>query len=662
MNTHNTLIFVCLYFCTNLLTAQPIPSFPGAEGFGAQATGGRGGRVIYVTNLNANGPGSLNAALSESGPRYILFKVSGVIDAAAELREGDVTIAGQTSPGGIITRGFIVDQVYETGGSGDNIIMRHIRSRPHDPAIVPSDHYVLDDALRLDGASNMIVDHCSFANARDECIQISQSSDITIQHSMLSETVGPHYIYGGMLINYSTLEHPQDNLSIHHNTWNRIAGRLPEVICESPYCNSGPLHLELSNNLLWDPQNYVWYGANIDPSGEDYSFFVHMNWVNNFMKTRTTFPYAMMEMRFLQYAQNQIYGLGNNMDIYPMYSDYQLFYCCNDFNQPGNNPNNDPGIAQLLSNRHNFPSITYDPSNNLVDYMIANCGAFPRDPMDTRLMNPLVQNIIEPLPVDGVDYFNDAFITNAPTTPPDDTDMDGMPDYWELGHGLNPSIQDHNGTQLSLSITGVSGYTNLECYLNCLSDGLVNGQSTPSCGIVLPVILKNFEVKKYDQTVILMWKVTEERNFSGYSIERSKDGKVWTTIGYVEASTKENANANEVTYDYMDDQPMPGVNYYRIKMSDKDGSIQYSLVKQATFQNHAEIDIYPNPTTGIIYFNGLKGKADVQIADQIGKIHISTTIHNTSNKLDVSNLINGMYFIKVTTEYGNTITKKVMKN
>lgn len=80
----STLIFLF----TNLLAfGQSIPAFPGAEGFGASASGGRGGRVIYVTNLNASGPGSFNDALSQTGPRYILFKVSGVIDAAAELRE-----------------------------------------------------------------------------------------------------------------------------------------------------------------------------------------------------------------------------------------------------------------------------------------------------------------------------------------------------------------------------------------------------------------------------------------------------------------------------------------------------------------------------------------------------------------------------------------------
>ena len=477
---------VCLLCFTVVVTAQDIPSFPGAQGFGAKATGGRGGKVIYVTNLNANGPGSLNDALAQEGPRYILFKVSGLIDAAAELVYGNVTIAGQTSPGGIITRGFLVDEVYEPDGTGDNIILRHLRSRPHDPDLVPASHYILDDALRLDGASNIIIDHCSFANARDEAVQISQSKDVTMQNCILSETVGDHYDRGGMLINYSTPEHPQDRLSIHHNTWNRIAARLPEIICESPYCAAAKLKLELSNNLIWDPQNNIWYGPNIDPSAEENKFFLDLNWVNNYMYVRPDFPFGMMEIRLIQFAQNSIFGSGNKMNIYPNYSDYQLCYCCNDFNAPGANPNTDFGAAQKLTARHNFPEVTYLQTASLPAYMVDNVGAFPRDQMDNRLMSHVDQLSIDPNPVNGTDYNFDGHIVNPnPPESPSDKDNDGMPDYWEAAHGLNPDVQDHNGTELSLAITGVEGYTNLECYLNCLSDALISGQSVAACGITL---------------------------------------------------------------------------------------------------------------------------------------------------------------------------------
>lgn len=471
-------LLICLSFA-QLCFSQPPPAFPGAEGFGANTTGGRGGQVIYVTNLNPNGPGSFAEALATEGKRYILFKVSGVIDAAAELIYGDVTIAGQTSPGGIIVRGFVIDEVYDTIGTGDNIIIRHLRSRPHDVNFFPSSNYILDDACRLDGASNVIIDHCSFANAVDECVQISQSNKISFQNNSLAETIGEHYYLGGMLLNYSSPELPQDSISIHHNVWNRLGGRLPELSCESPYASSRPLNLELSNNIIWDQAINIWYNSNIDPSSQVDSFFLNLNWVNNYAVARSTFGNGMIAHNILEIAANNIFAFGNKLNLYPAYSDYDLFYCCNDFNLQGNNPNTDLGVANRLSNRHPFPAINYHSTDSLMIFMIANSGAFPRDSMDKRLFLPLTTGTIDPTPIDELDHYQDAFVvaTNPPAAP-HDTDEDGMPNYWEKAHGLNPAVQDHNGTNLSVSFTGVVGYTNLECYLNILSDSLIRGTST----------------------------------------------------------------------------------------------------------------------------------------------------------------------------------------
>lgn len=500
MKYFSLLIAVSLsVFLINFSFAQSTPSFPGAEGFGAQATGGRGGKVIYVTNLEANGPGSLNAALQVEGPKYILFKVSGVIDAATELLYGDATIAGQTSPAGITVRGFVIDEVYEPEGTGDNIIIRHLRSRPYDEAVIPSPNFVLDDALRLDGASNVIVDHCSFANAIDESVQISQSRNITVQNSMFAETLGGHYDLGGMLLNYSTPELPQDNITLHHNIWNRLGGRMPELSCESPFCGQQPLNLELSNNLIWDPAINIWYNASIDPGNEDNSFFVNLNWINNYGYARNTFTNGLMSFDLLRFSGNNIFAEGNKLNLYPDYSDYEIFYCCNDFNQAGNHPNTDLGSATIRTTRHSFPAVTYTPATDLRSYMAENAGAFPRDQMDNRLLGFVAIGNIDQNPIDGVDYYHDAFLTNVdPGAYPQDSDDDGMPDYWENIHGLNAQTQDHNGSELSLGITGISGYTNLECYLNCLSDFLVTGRSEPACGLTLKSEPKvNANVKVY---------------------------------------------------------------------------------------------------------------------------------------------------------------------
>lgn len=458
---------------------QSIPAFPGAEGFGARATGGRGGQVLYVTNLNCNGAGSLNDALSKPGKKYILFKVSGVIPCAAEVQQGDVYIAGQTSPGGIIVRGIIFDEIYETWNSR-NAIVRHLRSRPNMDVKLPNQGYLLDDALRLDGASDVIVDHCSLANAADETVQISHSKNISIQNCSLAEALGEHYYLGGMLINYSRPDHPQDNLSIHHNVWNRMGGRMPEFSCEAPHCRTAPLNVEVSSNLLWDQPIQTWYNPCTAGGDACQDFSLNLNFVNNYSVSRTSYNGPLASFDILNNAKNQVFVSGNAMNLYPSYSDYQLFFCCNDFNQ--NAPNKNNGSAQRLMQRLNFPTISSTPAKELIAYAVKNIGAFPRDPMDMRLMKALTTNTLDTQPVNGRDYYNDAFklpFTTAPT-PPQDSDNDGMPDEWERTQGLNINAQDHNGTQLSRKLTGVEGYTNLECYLNELSDKLVGTTSIPS--------------------------------------------------------------------------------------------------------------------------------------------------------------------------------------
>lgn len=470
------------------LPAPALAAFPGAEGFGASTTGGRGGRVIYVTTLDPDGPGSFQDALNTMGPRYILFKVSGVIPAAANIVHGDVTIAGQTSPGGITVRGLVCDGHYERNDC-DNLVVRHLRSRPAFHLPNEGNHYLLDDALRLDGLQNFVIDHSSFANAADEAAQISWARNGTIQNSIFAETVGEHADLGGMLINYSHSSHPQDNLSIHHNMWHRIGGRLPEISCErSGYgdgepelpsdCAAHPLNIELSNNLLWDPGFPITYGDNVregDP--EAGTFTLNLNWVNNYMRARGDFSHGMFLDAVITQPGNQLYFSGNQMNLYPQYADYQLVYCCNDF--PAGAPNMDKGVATNRTTPHPFPPISYTTTNAVVPYMINTVGAFPRDPMDRRYISALRTDTVDARPrnVAGAD---DAFALNFdpanPPQPPEDTDIDGMPDGWEQAHGLNPLVQDQNGGELSLALTGVTGYTNLECYLNELSDRIVAGE------------------------------------------------------------------------------------------------------------------------------------------------------------------------------------------
>jgi hypothetical protein len=469
------------------LSAQ-VPAFPGAEGFGATVTGGRGGRVIVVTTTAASGPGSLQDALDQSGPRYVVFAVSGLIDARIHLRHGDVTIAGETSPGGITIRGFVTDEtpfqdqvVQAPAQFAENWILRHVRIRPG--ASGPS-----DDGLRLRYTRNAIVDHVSVGNAVDETVEISYSNGITIQNSLLAETVGGHSFYGGMLMNYSNPAHgfALDRLSIHHNLFVRIEGRLPEASRESAAAAGTTMDLELSNNLYWDPRFFIALGADTnvvtDGGGNPYPIHYRLNAVNNVFRTGPAFPYGMWDDQILRAPSavgNELHVSGNVMSLYPGRSDYQLFYCCNDY--PGEtSPDATSRSATARTSRHPFPSITYTATASLRESLLANAGAFPRDPMDRRLVTPVEEDRIDPAAPNtnpAGDHLLPAYTGGAPAAPTD-SDRDGMPDAWEAARGLDPRTPDHAGRDLS-----TAGYDNLEFYLHELSAERV-GSPPPTGGTV----------------------------------------------------------------------------------------------------------------------------------------------------------------------------------
>jgi pectate lyase len=475
--SHNLRLFLAAALILNASQTFLQPSFPGAEGFGATASGGRGGKVIYVTNLHTSGPGSLTDALNQTGPRYILFKVSGVIPGTISVPQGrgDFTIAGQTAPGGITVRGF--EMYNDSKPSVSNIVIRHLRSRIGDRTLFPTPHWTAEDGITIGGVHNAIIDHCSFAHAIDEAVDISRSSRLTMQHCMLAETLGDHAYLGGMLINYSDSQSRLDSITIHHNVWNRIGGRMPEISCETPYCNGKTIQIELSNNLFWDPQIELWYEG---ITGFNGAFHVQMNAVRNLSIARPSYGNAMFHHDLLDFSQNRLFFEGNKLNLYPQLKDYALFYCCNDF--PDGYPNTDLGKAFRAPIRFPYPTLSLHTLEELPYILASGVGAFPRDAMDNRLTGYILQNSILQTPVSAPGD-NDAFKLNQPTSFPEDSDNDGMPDYWEAIKGTNPSVQDHNGYQLSQEITGVTGYTNLECYLNCLSDALVSGSTTMACAI-----------------------------------------------------------------------------------------------------------------------------------------------------------------------------------
>src|SRR6056297_1500132 len=185
------LIAGLLSMFTGLAVQGQVPAFPGAEGFGATATGGRGGDVYIVTNLNDAGSGSLREAIEASGPRTVVFAVSGTIELQSSLsiRNDDITIAGQTAPGGGITLKNYPLYISNV----NNVIIRYIRSR------LGADKRGDFDAIGGRFSDSIIVDHCSFSWSIDETVGNYDNYRMTYQWCVISEslhdahhTQGPH--------------------------------------------------------------------------------------------------------------------------------------------------------------------------------------------------------------------------------------------------------------------------------------------------------------------------------------------------------------------------------------------------------------------------------------------------------------------------------------
>ncbi|VAW34102.1 Pectate lyase, partial [hydrothermal vent metagenome] len=174
---------ILILFCLSFKTYAQLTAFPEAQGFGAFATGGRGGSVLKVTTLAATGVGSLSWAVNQPGARIIVFDVSGIITTDIEIPHGDITIAGQTAPGaGITLVGHLTTQF---GVETNNIIIRHLRIRPPNPNAQwpPNQH----DSIQFSSANNIILDHIDVSHGADENIDMWDGAHhITIQWSNIS--------------------------------------------------------------------------------------------------------------------------------------------------------------------------------------------------------------------------------------------------------------------------------------------------------------------------------------------------------------------------------------------------------------------------------------------------------------------------------------------
>lgn len=447
-----------------------VPAFPGAEGFGRMTTGGRGGRVIYVTNLNDGGAGSLRDAINQTGPRYILFKVSGTIQLKSRLdiKNGNVTIAGQTAPGdGITLRDYpvVVD--------ADNVIIRFMRFRMGDAA------YQEGDALGGRFHKNIIIDHCSMSWSTDECVSFYTNENTTVQWSIISESL-KNSVHGKGAHGYGGIWGGK-NASFHHILLAHHDSRNPRL-GETGGTDFALTDLvDIRNNVIYNWGNNSAYGGEA----------MNVNMVNNYYKPG---PVTTKRERILSidYFKNDVSS--------PIYQVWGKFYIDGNYVEGSTRATNDNWTYGVYNQFHgSYGTVSqaekdemkieqpHDINNNVTTHtaqkayeLVLNyAGAsLVRDALDERIVSEVRNGTFTYEGSNGstkgiIDSQNDVGgwpVLNS-SEPPVDSSGDGMPDDWKISKGLNPETADANGHQLH------SGYENIEIYLNSLIENIINNQN-----------------------------------------------------------------------------------------------------------------------------------------------------------------------------------------
>ena len=495
------------------MQAQNAPAFPGAEGHGRYTTGGRGGKVIHVTNLNDDGNGSLRWALSQSGAKTIVFDVSGYIDLKSQLNvSSNTTIAGQTAPGDGITLRYYT--LYF--GKCDNVIVRFIRSRRSQVKDVNDGA----DATWGRNRKNIILDHCSFSWSIDEVASFYDNLNFTMQWCNITEGLNAGHNKGNH--SYGGIWGGKD-ASFHHNFIAHVQNRAPRF--------NGARY-------DWDGYDKTLYENSIQAERVDFRNCVMYNWgngngcyggpgggyinmINNYYKAG---PGTKNKTRVTQVSVSDASNGGDNP--FPGYA--SRYYINGNYVTAASSPENydwqgviyDSGLYTINGekyiadpNHYYGENQTYEKNTNGVDCIrlkldepidagevtthkaqtafekvLKYCGAsFVRDACDVRyaeeaengtttFMGAIVKRA-------GIlDIINDPEGIEDPTTasyptlreekrPADfDTDGDGIPDEWETANGLNPS-DANDGNEYTIDSEGI--YTNIEVYLNSLVEHIM---------------------------------------------------------------------------------------------------------------------------------------------------------------------------------------------
>ena len=485
--------------------------FYGADGYGKYTTGGRGGRVIYVTNLNDSGEGSFRAACEAEGKRIIVFRVSGniLLQSDINLKNGDVTIAGETAPGdGITLMNFPLTV------RGDNVIIRYMNFRTGD-YMQASGLYVYEsgndhgkDSLTIVGAKNVIIDHCAATWGTDETLSVTTASDtkegtadnISVQWSIIADSLSQSRNVGIRLGLASLIKGNNGaKYTFHHNLYASHNSRMPEMGNYVDYkTDEGNFSFEFINNVV-----YNWGGGtagkspDTDANGQNVCISRY-DYVNNYYLTGASSGRSILDE--CSYG-NQLYIEGNMMDGELVENQTSLVTFEDDILNTSKNPyyatlglyldldtlmyqgSEDFNYSYLKEGRfENTQMANVQPAQDAYEDVMAYVGSsLSRDSLDIGLIEGVMDKTAKiinypyesagwsggkPAVTSGKEYAQwllDNYPNMASYTPYTDTDGDGMSDAWEDFMGLDKN----DAADGAASYLGTE-YTNLDVFLQFL--------------------------------------------------------------------------------------------------------------------------------------------------------------------------------------------------
>ena len=429
-------LFVLAAACLSDVCAveSHLPAFPGAEGYGAGTVGGRGGRVLAVTNLNDSGPGSLRAAIEAEGPRIVVFKVAGTIEGDLKIRKDYITIAGQSAPGdGICVKGSITVDASE-------VIIRYIRIRP--------DPKVETDAIWGRYQKNIIIDHVSASWSSDEVMSLYHNENVTIQWCMITEACakgdGGHRFGGIWGNNFGTYHH---NLIAHNDSRN-------------PRWASGCGFNDYRNNVLYNWGYESCYGGEARQRGDRRNPPIEHSTINMVANYYKAGPATGDKVRSRIASpssrgsddKGRWFVAGNHVDGFAEITADNWLGMDGDEYLKMDSPWDAIAIDQETPEAAYYAVLAH-----------AGCSLPVRDLVDRRIIEEVRTGtathgksgiITVPGDVGGWPDLKNGIA-------PEDADSDGMPDQWELKHNLNPNSADDSTLDVDKD-----GYTSIEEYLN----------------------------------------------------------------------------------------------------------------------------------------------------------------------------------------------------